>query len=218
MLLLVYIAVGHKMNKHESKGEQTRRAIVSRALSIVSDVGYEGLSIGVLAEETKLSKSGLFAHFKSKEALQLGVIEEVVNRFILCVVQPALASPRGEPRVRVLFEKKMEWIDGEQELRGCLLQKASLEYHNRLGHPVRERVVHALQDWRELLTRCAQTAIDEGHFRTDLDPEQFAYEFDGITMMYQQMHVLMRDRAAGERAQRAFESLLDRSRRFSQPS
>jgi hypothetical protein len=134
------------------------------------------------------------------------------------VVQPALASPRGEPRVRVLFEKKLEWIRGEQELRGCLLQKASLEYHNRFGHPVRERAVHALQDWRELLTRCAQTAIDEGHFQTDLDAEQFGFEFDGITMIYQQMHGLMRDRAAGERAQRAFETLLDRSRRSSQLS
>ncbi len=201
------------MSTGESKGEQTRRAIISRALSIVSDVGYEGLSIGVLAEEAKLSKSGLFAHFKSKEALQLGVIQEVVNRFTLRVVQPALASPRGEPRLRVLFEKKLEWIRGEQEARGCLLQKASLEYHNRFGHPVRERVVHAFEDWAELVERCAQTAIDEDHFRADLDPEQFGYEFDGITMMYQQTQGLMRDRAAGERAQTAFESLLDRSRR-----
>jgi AcrR family transcriptional regulator len=206
------------MTKPESKGEQTRRAIVSRALGIVSDRGYDGLSIGVLAEETHLSKSGLFAHFKSKEALQLEVIEEVINRFILRVVQPALASPRGEPRVRVLFEKKLDWIRGEQDLRGCLLQKASLEYYNRLGHPVRERAVHALKDWRELLTRCAQTAIDEGHFRSDLDPELFYFEFDGITMMYQQLHGLMRDGAAGERAQRAFDSLLDRSRHTSKLS
>jgi len=204
---------GRNMSKGQSKGEQTRRAIISRALGIVSEVGYEGLSIGVLAEETKLSKSGLFAHFKSKEALQLGVIQEVVNQFTLRVVQPALASPRGEPRLRVLFEKKLEWIRGEEEARGCLLQKASLEYHNRFGHPVRERVVHALQDWRELVVRCAQTAIAEGHFRADLDPEQFFYEFDGITMMYQQTQGLMRDRGAGERAQTAFESLLDRSRR-----
>ncbi len=204
---------GGNTRKGQSKGEQTRRAIISRALGIVSDVGYEGLSIGVLAEEMKLSKSGLFAHFKSKEALQLGVIQEVVNRFSLRVVQPALAAPRGEPRLRVLFERKLEWIRGEQETRGCLLQKASLEYHNRLGHPVRERVVHALQDWRELVARCVQTAIDEGHFRADSDPEQFAYELDGITMMYQQTQGLMRDRAAAERAQTAFESLLDRSRR-----
>jgi AcrR family transcriptional regulator len=208
---------GGNMSKGQSKGEQTRQTILSRALGIVSDVGYEGLSIGVLAEETKLSKSGLFAHFKSKEALQLGVIQEVVNQFTLRVVQPALAAPRGEPRLRVLFEKKLQWIRGEQELRGCLLQKASLEYHNRFGHPVRERLVHALQDWRELVARCAQTAIAEGHFRADLDPEQFAYEFDGITMMYQQRQGLMRDRAAGERAQVAFESLLDRSRRSPRP-
>jgi AcrR family transcriptional regulator len=197
----------------QSKGEKTRQTIITRALGIVSEVGYEGLSIGVLAEETQLSKSGLFAHFRSKEALQLGVIQEVVNQFTLRVVQPALTAPRGEPRLRVLFEKKLQWIRGEQELRGCLLQKASLEYHNRLGHPVRERLVHALQDWRELVVRCTQTAIDEGHFRGDLDAEQFGYEFDGITMMYQQRQGLMRDRTAGERAQAAFESLLERSRR-----
>jgi AcrR family transcriptional regulator len=204
---------GGDMSKGQSKGEQTRRAIVSRALSLVSEVGYEGLSIGVLAEEVKLSKSGLFAHFKSKEALQLGVIQEVINRITLSVVQPALAAPRGEPRLRVLFEKELEWIRGEAGLRGCPLQKASLEYHNRLGHPVRERVVHAFQDWRELVARCAKTAIDEGHFRGDLDPEQFAYEFDGITMMYQQRQGLMRDRDAADHAQTAFESLLNRSRR-----
>ena len=199
------------------KGEQTRRTIISRALAIVSDVGYEGLSIGVLAKETKLSKSGLFAHFKSKEALQLGVIQEVVNRFTLRVVQPALSSPRGEPRLRVLFEKKLEWVRGEQELRGCLLQKGSLEYHNRVGHPVRRCGVQALQDWREFVARCAQTAVTEGHFRADLDPEQFVYEFDGITMMYEQAQGLMRDRDAGQRAQTAFESLLDRSRRIPRP-
>jgi AcrR family transcriptional regulator len=201
------------MVKGESKGEQTRRSIVSRALSLVSEVGYEGLSIGMLAQEVKLSKSGLFAHFKSKEALQLGVIQEVVNRITLSVVQPALAAPRGEPRLRVLFEKELEWLRGEAGLHGCPLQKASLEYHNRLEHPVRERVVHAFRDWRELLARCAQAAIDEGHFRDDVDPEQFAYEFDGITMMYQQRQGLMRDRDAAAHAQTAFESLLDRSRR-----
>src|SRR3984957_17954029 len=87
---------GDDMGKGQSKGEQTRRNILSRALSLVSELGYEGLSIGVLAEEVKLSKSGLFAHFKSKEALQLGVIQEVINRITLGVVQPALAAPRGE--------------------------------------------------------------------------------------------------------------------------
>jgi AcrR family transcriptional regulator len=199
-----------------SKGEKTRRAIISRALAIVSDVGYEGLSIGVLATETKLSKSGLFAHFKSKEALQLGVVEEVIHRFTVRVVHPALASPRGEPRIRALFDKKLEWVRGQQDLRGCLLQKGALEYHTRVGHPVRKRVVHALQEWRELVMRCTQGAISEAHFRTDLDAAQFVYELDGITMIYQQAQGLLRDRDAGERAQTAFESLLDRSR--SQPA
>jgi hypothetical protein len=112
----------------------------------------------------------------------------------------------------VLFEKKLLWISGEQQLRGCLLSKASLEYDNRPGHPVRQRLVQALQDWRELLVRATKAAVDEGQLKADLDTEQFAYEFDGITMMYQQAHGLMRDRAAEERAYKAFESLLERSR------
>jgi AcrR family transcriptional regulator len=198
--------------KDSSKGEQTRQAILASAVTLVSEVGYEGLSIGVLAEKTNLSKSGLFAHFKSKEALQLGVLQEVVNRFTLRVVQPAFAAPRGEPRLRVLFEKELEWIRGAADQRGCLLQRASADYRNRPGHPVRERVVQAMQDWWELLTRCAQTAIDAGHFRSNLDAEQFAYELDGITMMYQHRLVLMSDPSALTRAQTAFEALLDRSR------
>ena len=201
------------MNVGQSKGEQTRQTIISRALEMVSERGYEGLSIGALAQETQLSKSGLFAHFKSKEALQLGVLQEVIHRFTLQVVQPALASPRGEPRLRVLFEKKLDWIRGDAARRGCLLGKASIEYDNRSGHPVRERVVQASRDWLEVLTRSAQAAVDEGHFRADVDVEQFAYEFDGITMMFQHAHGLMRDRTAAERANTAFASLLERSRR-----
>src|SRR5579862_322086 len=81
-----------------SKGERTRRIIISRAVGIVSEVGYEGLSIGILAGVTKLSKSGLFAHFKSKEALQLAVMQEVIDRYVAQVVQPGLSSPRGEGR------------------------------------------------------------------------------------------------------------------------
>jgi AcrR family transcriptional regulator len=202
-----------RRDKSLSKGEQTRRAIISCAVSIVSQVGYEGLSIGSLAEETKLSKSGLFAHFKSKEALQLGVMQEVVNRYIRRVVQPALSEQRGEARLQVLFERKLQWITGEQESRGCLLQKASLEYDNRSGHAVRKRLVQALKDWREVLVRSCTAAIEAGDFRADLNAEQFAYEFEGITMVYQQAHGLMRDRAAKERAHTAFESLLERSRR-----
>lgn len=199
--------------KDPSKGEQTRHAILAAAVTLVSEVGYEGLSIGVLAERTHLSKSGLFAHFKSKEALQLGVLQEVVNRFTLRVIQPAMAAPRGEPRLRVLFDKELEWIRGAAEQRGCLLQRASADYRNRIGHPVRERLVQAMEDWWELQTRCAQTAIEVGHFRIDLDAEQFAYEWDGINMMYQHRLVLMSDPAALTRAQTAFEALLARSRR-----
>jgi AcrR family transcriptional regulator len=200
------------MSEGQSKGEQTRQTIISCALRMVSERGYEGLSIGALALETELSKSGLFAHFKSKEALQLGVLQEVINQFTRHVVQPALAAPRGEPRLRILFEKKLEWIRGIEDRRGCLLNKASVEYDNRDGHSMRERLVQALKDWQEVITRSTQAAIDEGHFRAGLDAEEFADEFEGIMAVYQQRQVLMRDRTAPERARAAFASLLERSR------
>src|SRR5437870_4325627 len=98
-----------------SKGEQTRQQIVDRALALASQVGLENVTLGVLAAALELSKSGLFAHFRSKEALQLRVLQEAVDRFVVQVVTPALAKPRGAPRVRALFERYLRW--GEA---GCL--------------------------------------------------------------------------------------------------
>ncbi len=176
----------------------------------------DGLSIGALAEETKLSKSGLFAHFKSKEALQLDVLQAMIDRFTQAVIRPALAAPRGETRVRTLFEKNLEWIRGSEGRRGCLLQKLGSEYADRPG-PLRDRVVEAWRGWRDVLARVVGGAIDEGQFRPDLDPDAFADEYLGIAMVYQQAHRLMQDRSAEARIRAAFEALLQRSRAVKQP-
>lgn len=194
-----------------SKGEQTRRIILDRAFVMASEIGLESVSIGSLAEATGLSKSGLFAHFKSKEALQLDVLQELTARFISAVMQPALAAPRGEPRVRVLFDRYLQMIAGDENRRGCLLQKLSTEYAGREG-PIRDRVIQLLKDWNDALTRSVKGAIDEGHFRADLDAAAFTYEILGIAMVYQQSWNLLRHPKSRAQAQSMFDALLSRSR------
>src|SRR3954454_16045460 len=142
-----------------TKGEETRSAILDRAVAIASEVGFTGLSIGQLAEQTQMSKSGLFAHFKSKEALQLETLEWARERFTDVVIRPTLAAPRGEKRVRALFDS---WLDWETEaLRGgCIFVTATAEYDDRPG-AMRDALVRSLQDWRETVAGVVGTAVAE---------------------------------------------------------
>lgn len=193
------------------KGEQTRKLIVDRALTMAGEVGLEGVSIGALAEATGLSKSGLFAHFKSKEVLQLDVLQEVITRFISLVIQPALTTARGEPRVQRLFDQYLQWMQADDARHGCIFQKLATEYSGREG-VIRERLVQSQKDWLDSIARATQGAIDEGHFRADLDPQRFAYEFFGIGMACQHGWRLLRDAGAVPRTRMIFAALLERSR------
>lgn len=194
-----------------SKGEQTRQQIISRALSLSSEVGLEGLSLGNLASELKLSKSGLFAHFKSKEALQLEVLQAAVELFVHEVVRPALLKPRGIRRVQALFDRYLAWVHGSGKARTCIFMGLSQEYDDRPG-PMRDALAKSQQDWRNTVARAAAISVSEGDFRKDLDLEQFAFEFVGIGMIFQQSYKLLRDKKAERRAYTAFEALLARSR------
>src|SRR5881397_4373620 len=120
-----------------SKGEQTREAILTHALGLATRIGFEGLTIGRLAEDLQMSKSGLFAHFRSKEALQLEMLKLAGARMVDSVVKPALAAPRGEPRVRALFERWLAWPKGSG-LAGCIFVAMASELDDQVG-PVRER-------------------------------------------------------------------------------
>lgn len=205
------------------KGEQTRRDIVQRALALAGDVGLENVTIGALAADLDLSKSGLFAHFKSKEALQLAVLHEAVDRFTRLVSSAALAEPRGEPRFVALFERWLAWIidkgthpdfadDGQSVAAGrCIFMALSQEYDDRPG-PVRDAVVKSQRDWRAFVAGAALRAVQEGHFVADLDAEQVAFEFVAIGMAYQQTQNLLGDPNAERRARTAFEALLGRCR------
>ena len=187
-----------------SKGEQTRQAILERAFELANVVGVTGLSIGRLAEATRLSKSGLFAHFGSKEALEVAVVEEAAHQFVQAVLVPALREPRGEPRVRALFE---HWLTWGQRPGGCFFVGASAELDDRTG-PARDALVRACKDWVDEIAKAVRIAVREGHFRSDTDADQVAFEIYGIMTSGHSFHRFLRDPVALDRTRAAFERLL----------
>jgi AcrR family transcriptional regulator len=193
-----------------SKGEGTRRSILDQALRLASTKGLEQLSIGLLAGAAGLSKSGLFAHFRSKEQLQLAVLREASDRFIEQVLAPAVREPRGEPRLRRLFENWLHWeTDGFPG--GCPFEAAADELDDRPG-PVRDYLIEIERDLIETLTTVARTGIEAGKLRADLEPRQMAFEMLGISLAFHRYHRLLRMDEAGAVARAAFEGLLARSR------
>jgi AcrR family transcriptional regulator len=189
------------------KGEVTRQAILEHAVVLAAQVGLEGLTIGKLADDLGLSKSGLFAHFQSKESLQLAVIDFAADKFAQAVTKPAFLAKRGEPRVRALFEKWLRWRDEGSPAGGCFFVAASAELDDREG-AARDRLVALEKDWADALAHAVRIAISEGHFRSDLDPEQFAYEMYGVMLVTHHGKQLLRDPQAEQRARRAFERLV----------
>jgi AcrR family transcriptional regulator len=189
------------------KGEQTREAILLHALGLATKVGFEGLTIGRLADDLKLSKSGLFAHFGSKENLQVQILELASRRFVDEVVRPALTAPRGVRRVRALFERWLAWETSPNLPGGCPFTAAATELDDRPG-PARDYVVRSQRDWLETLANTARTAVQEGELDADLDCEQFAHELQSIMLGYAHASRLMKDPKARERTARAFEAVL----------
>jgi len=195
----------------KGKGEVTRQAILEHAVGLASKMGLEGLSIGKLAQDLELSKSGLFAHFQSKEALQLQLVDFAAARFVEVVIKPSLAAPRGEPRLRTVFDSWMGWPKESRLQGGCFFVAAATELDDRPG-PVRDRLVETQRDWLDLLAATVRTAIAEGHFRPEVDPEQFAHDVYGVMLAAHHASRLLHDPKAGARARRSFEALLQAAR------
>ncbi|HXM79056.1 MAG TPA: TetR/AcrR family transcriptional regulator [Thermoanaerobaculia bacterium] len=194
------------------KGGATKDAILDRAVRLASQVGLSGLSIGRLAEDLHMSKSGLFAHFEAKETLQVEVLERAAQLFVEAVVRPALAQPRGEPRLRALFEHWLCWTKTARLPGGCLFVAAAAELDDRRG-PVRDRLVSLQREWLELIANVARTGIPLGHFRDDLDAQQCAHDLYSVMLGYHHAKRLLRDPRAEDRARAGFESLLAAARR-----
>jgi len=188
------------------KGRQTRATILDAALALASHMGLEGLSIGALAEVTQMSKSGVFAHFGSREELQISVVREYHEKFDEEVFRPALKLPRGLPRLRAMFDRWVKRVSVEIDS-GCIYISGAVEFDDRPG-PVRDALVAMVQTWQRALERAIRIAIDEGHLRPDTDAQQVLFEVHGLILALHHDARFLRHPGAVERARTAFERVL----------
>ncbi len=193
------------------KGDATRETILRHAVGLASRVGLSGLSIGRLAQELDLSKSGLFSHFHSKEALQIQVLEYGASRFVENVVKPALEAPRGIPRINGLFDRWIAWSQSDPLSGGCFFVAMVTDLDGRPG-PSRDLLVRLQRSWMDFLADLVRSVVREGPFRPDTDPEQFANDMYGVMLAYHHASRLLDDPAAEIRARRALATLVDACR------
>jgi len=188
------------------KGQQTRAAILDAALALASSMGLEGLSIGALAEVTRMSKSGVFAHFGSREELQISVVREYHAKFEDEVFFPALQEPRGLPRLLGLFDRWVKRVSVEIDS-GCIYISGAVEFDDRPG-PVRDALVGMVQAWHLALLRTIRIALEEGHLLPDTDPAQMLFEIHGLILALHHDARFLRNAGTEDRARRAFERVL----------
>ncbi len=188
------------------KGQQTRAAIVDTALSVATQVGLEGLSIGALAEATQMSKSGVFAHFGSREELQISVIREYHQRFEQEVFYPAMHMPRGLPRLRAMFANWMQRTSVEIDS-GCLYISGAVEFDDRDG-PVRDALVSSVMTWHAALWRAIQGARELGHLRADFEVDQMLFEIHGLILALHYEARFLKTPGSIGRANAGFDSIL----------
>jgi len=192
------------------KGQQTKAAIVEAALGLASQIGLEGLSIGALAEITGMSKSGVFAHFGSREELQITVIREYHDRFEREVFYTALQAPRGIPRLQALFDNWMLRTTTEIDS-GCIYISGAVEFDDRAG-PVRDALVSTVTTWQTAVRRAVEQAQEEKHLTRELDPMQVAFEIHGLILALHYEARFLKVPGAADRARLGFARILERYR------
>ena len=190
------------------KGQQTKAAIVDAALGLATQIGLEGLSIGALAEVMQMSKSGVFAHFGSREELQISVVREYHHRFEEEVFYPAMAVPRGMPRLRALFDNWMKRTSVEIDS-GCLYISGAVEFDDRPG-PVRDALASSVSTWLAAMKRAIEIAIEEAHLRADTDAEQMRFEIHSLILALHYEARFLRAPDSLQRAVSAFEGIVQR--------
>jgi len=194
-----------------NKGAQTRSLILDHAVAHASEVGLEGLSIGALAARLSLSKSGLFAHFGSKEELQLATLKAAQQRFVDKVFLPAMDAPRGLARLRTLFRNWFDWLDASGQPGGCVILAAAAEFDDRPGL-VHDTLLAGQKELRGAIAKAVRLAIEAGELPADADPWQFAFELFGIVLAAHHDRHLFDDLRATERGMKAIERLITADR------
>ncbi len=190
------------------KGQQTKNAIIEAALNLATHVGLEGLSIGAIAELTGMSKSGVFAHFGSREELQISVVNEYHHRFEQEIFYPCLELPRGIPRLRALFDNWMQRTSAELDS-GCIYISGAVEFDDRSG-PVRDALTTSVHTWHAAMRRTIVQSRECGDLCPDLDENQFLFEAHGLILVLHYEARFLRSEGALQRAHQGFDNLLTR--------
>jgi AcrR family transcriptional regulator len=192
------------------KGELTKTAIVAAALDIAGKDSLEQLTIGRLAEQMDMSKSGVFAHFGSREELQIAVLKEYERRFVEDVLLPSLKEPRGLPRLEAMFQR---WVDrvSVEITNGCVFVSGAVEYDDRPG-PVRDELVRMVRSWQRELVRAIKLAIDIGHLKPETDPHQLVFTMHGLVLALHHDARLLHSKDSVARGRAGFAQLIDAHR------
>jgi AcrR family transcriptional regulator len=191
------------------RGNRTRESILQAAADLASVEGLEGLTIGRLATELGMSKSGLFAHFGSKEELQLATIDAARRRFVEHVVKPSRHLPRGRERVEALLRDWLAYYRAEVFAGGCFFHTVKAEFDSRPTSAVRRVVIDDAREFLAFLTRELRKAQEAGDLDASVEPEQIAFELDALGAAAHQQFQLMHDPAVFDRAERAMTARLD---------
>lgn len=191
-----------------SKSETTHQRILWRGLEIVSERGLGGVSLGGLADRSGMSKSGLFAHFRSKEELQVELLRAAEAALRREVVDPVVDVPEGLPKLRALVGRWLGWAARSGLPGGCPLYAAAFELDDAEEGPVRDFLMGSKGEWSGMLEGLVRRAVDLGHLREDLDTAQFIWQLEGIYLSHHVSQRLMRDPEADARALTTFEELV----------
>ncbi|MCP4371051.1 MAG: TetR/AcrR family transcriptional regulator [Deltaproteobacteria bacterium] len=189
-----------------TKGEDTKQIILKAGLGMASQVGLESVTIGNLANATNMSKSGLFAHFQSKEKLQIEILNYAAQLFAEEVVRPSLRTEAGIPRIRALVDNWVSWASKQKG--SCIFVSASTEFSDRHGK-VRECLLRQQEEWISTLSRIARSAIKAGDFMEGIDCEQFAFDLFSLLLGFHYYHKLLQDSETQKHQNNALDRLLD---------
>ena len=192
------------------KGDLTRAAIVEAALLAASRGGLEGLTIGTLADSMQMSKSGVFAHFGSREELQLAVLKAYVQRFVDEVLRPSVKKPRGLPRLEAILQRWVAFLAREMT-RGCIMIAGAVEYDDVPG-PQRDEMVAIITGWKRELIKAIRQAVSEGHLKPRIDAHQLVFEIYGLMLAMHQDARLLRSADSAKRARVGLRRLIDNVR------
>jgi AcrR family transcriptional regulator len=191
-----------------TKGERTRHAILETAAALATEEGLEPLSIGRLAEATGMSKSGLFAHFGSKEELQLATVDHAASLFVAEVIAPARAAPKGLARVWALCDHMIDYAERQVFPGGCFFAATSFEFNNRPG-PVRDRIEANLRSWLSYLEHAVEQAQENGELVQDVSAREIAFQLDAFAQAANAQFQLFRDERVFAEARRAIRDRLE---------